>query len=513
MGINTGPEDTFLHCGGKKHVYTCDYCQRVISNQFRVQCAICEDFDLCGDCFAVGAEKYPHEASHDYRVIDCLEVPLFAPDWTTNEELLLLEGIDKCGVGNWKVIAEYINTNKTAKQLEEHYWEHYMGRHGKCLPPTVLGADKKPVDIESLNSVVLSKADIPLNSGHGWSYKRGEIVVRDDGIKQSSYAKQKDKDQIREKLSALPGSDLPGFIPLREDFDVEFENDAELILADMEFSPDDHPSEKELKLQVIKIYNRKLEERNKRKRYAIDRGFIDFKKQQSAERKRNKEERDLVAKLRVFARFHSPEEHEALVESILKARKLRQQILFFQQCRKMGLRTLDEARQYEIDRKKREQEMKAKKQREATPHLYAEEITRFAGNNSSSARRRAIDGEELMSLDYQSSRKKQTKRQESLEVEKGQTADIDVSTAAGAEFLSKAELDLCVQVPMLPTHFLAAKDGLVREAYRNGQLTLEGMRRVIRLEEQNEAKVFDFFVKEGNLGVLEKKSSAKKKKT
>jgi hypothetical protein len=31
----------------------------------------------------------------------------------------------------------------------------------------------------------------------------------------------------------LPGSDLPGFIPLREDFDFEHENDAELLLADM----------------------------------------------------------------------------------------------------------------------------------------------------------------------------------------------------------------------------------------------------------------------------------------
>ena len=36
----------------------------------------------------------------------------------------------------------------------------------------------------------------------------------------------------------------------REDFDFEYENDAELLLADMEFGPDDHPSERELKLQV-----------------------------------------------------------------------------------------------------------------------------------------------------------------------------------------------------------------------------------------------------------------------
>ena len=47
------------------------------------------------------------------------------------------------------------------------------------------------------------------------------------------------------------GADLPGFIPLREDFDVEHANDAELLLAEMEFNVDDHPSERELKLKVV----------------------------------------------------------------------------------------------------------------------------------------------------------------------------------------------------------------------------------------------------------------------
>ena len=46
---------------------------------------------------------------------------------------------------------------------------------------------------------------------------------------------------------------LQGFMPLREDFDVEYENDAEALLADMDFTPDDHPGERELKLQVGRL--------------------------------------------------------------------------------------------------------------------------------------------------------------------------------------------------------------------------------------------------------------------
>jgi len=58
------------------------------------------------------------------------------------------------------------------------------------------------------------------------------------------------------------------------------QNDADKMLADMEFTLDEHPSERELKLQVIRIYNHKLQERNRRKDFVIERGLIDFKLQQ-----------------------------------------------------------------------------------------------------------------------------------------------------------------------------------------------------------------------------------------
>jgi len=43
---------------------------------------------------------------------------------------------------------------------------------------------------------------------------------------------------------------------LRNDFDVEHDNDAEQILADMELDPSDDPAERELKLLVVDVYNR-----------------------------------------------------------------------------------------------------------------------------------------------------------------------------------------------------------------------------------------------------------------
>ena len=39
----------------------------------------------------------------------------------------------------------------------------------------------------------------------------------------------KKEQEVRERIAQLPGADLVGYMPLREDFDVEYENDAEQV--------------------------------------------------------------------------------------------------------------------------------------------------------------------------------------------------------------------------------------------------------------------------------------------
>lgn len=67
-------------------------------------------------------------------------------------------------------------------------------------------------------------------------------------------------------------------MPKRGDFDIEFDNDAELLLAEMEFNDDDTPFEIEMKLKVLDIYNIRLDERIKRKKFVIERDLLNLKK-------------------------------------------------------------------------------------------------------------------------------------------------------------------------------------------------------------------------------------------
>lgn len=300
-----------------------------------------------------------------------------------------LLGIDKFGVGNWKAIAETIES-KTPKQIEDHYWEGYMGVHGYCLPTNTMidGEYRETLSLAStappgLDDVLTLSDGLTISNvvervlhaqSHYGQYlsddlfrvavmlghERGEKVVRDVG-------KTKTSNDVTAKLAALPGADLPGFMPLREDFEVEYANDAEQILSNMEFNPDDHPSETALKLQVIRIYNRKLEERNARKRFVIDRGLVDFKAQQAREKKMTKEEREEVAKFRVFARFMTKEEFEDMVSVLLLAKRLNQQVDLFKHYQALGLKTLPEVIALEEQKRKAAHQMKVQKQ--SAPYL------------------------------------------------------------------------------------------------------------------------------------------------
>jgi transcriptional adapter 2-alpha len=58
----------------------------------RIKCAECADWDLCADCFCAGVELGKHKNHHAYRIVDNTNFPIFQPDWTATDELLMLSG-------------------------------------------------------------------------------------------------------------------------------------------------------------------------------------------------------------------------------------------------------------------------------------------------------------------------------------------------------------------------------------------------------------------------------------
>lgn len=77
-------------------------------------------------CYADQAEPKDHKSDHPYHVINKLEFSLFTNDWTAEEELLLFEGLERYGFGNWMEISDHIGSGKSKEEVEDHYETVYL---------------------------------------------------------------------------------------------------------------------------------------------------------------------------------------------------------------------------------------------------------------------------------------------------------------------------------------------------------------------------------------------------
>ncbi|GKV07314.1 hypothetical protein SLEP1_g19108 [Rubroshorea leprosula] len=112
-------------CEGNRAFYHCNYCNKDITGKTRIKCAVCPDFDLCIECFSVGAEVTPHKTHHPYRIMNDLSFPVFCLNWDAQEEMSLLEGIEMYGLENWAEVAVHVGT-KTKEECVEHYRNVYL---------------------------------------------------------------------------------------------------------------------------------------------------------------------------------------------------------------------------------------------------------------------------------------------------------------------------------------------------------------------------------------------------
>ena len=185
----------------------------------------------------LGRENEKHSRTSDYHVVNKLNFPLFDLNWTAEEELLMLEGLEKCGFGNWNDIAELIGTDKTKDDVEKHYEKYYLAQK-KNLPPVNAILTKRDDKNRLVMPPKAHKMDI---ESEGKSKKKGfnraqSIDKRDPATITQVSQLSKVPNTVVNKDSNASASEIVGYMPLRGDFDFEFDNEAELLLAELEFN-------------------------------------------------------------------------------------------------------------------------------------------------------------------------------------------------------------------------------------------------------------------------------------
>jgi transcriptional adapter 2-alpha len=410
--------------------YHCDYCSKDISNTVRIRCAVCDEFEVCIECFIAGVELKGHQSSHNYRVIDNMHFPFFETNWSADEEYLLLEGLEESGVGNWTDIADNFGTAKTPNQIRDHWMQFYLqSPQWPCVDYSNIFATRERVKL--------------LNSGAHIDPTKKRIKKIDP----AKSAKKKNPKQTGVKQQKAPSKiELNGYMPLRNEFENEWDNECESKVKDIAFEDTDTPEEAESKLQMLKCYNYRLEIRKKRCAFVVEKNLHDTKALERQSKLRTKEHRELYNSYRRYLQIMSPDEYEAFTRGLADQKALETRILQLQEHRKKGITSLAEAGRYDEEASSRDTE-KAK--------------GRYWNKKNMSRR---------------------------------MNQPMDLEGQPGFNLLSDQERELCKNSHILPHQYFLCKETLMREYVKSGDVIKNTP---CQLETEKAQKVFEFMQEAG----------------
>jgi transcriptional adapter 2-alpha len=558
----------------KRASLQCAYCARNVSETLRVHCAVCDDCDLCCECFSVGVSLSTHvgpaptpagqplgapppppppgsvhQPWHAYLLVDSLAFPFLTFDWTAEEELTLLEALETHGMANWTEVADAVGT-KSKTQCHAHYCDRYLsaptaplpdlaaviGKEGACAlaaaqdaaaaaaaaasAPGGGGHAEAAAAAAAAAAGACAFAGVPLSAGAAAALALASTGIAEEAAKAAllaSFARPCD--------ARLEGNsaELTGFNAKRAEFETEFDGEAELPLADMDFRKEDTPEERALKLRMVHVYNARLDERAQRRAFILDRGLLNVKRTQAAERRRTPEERELAARCRVLARFHSAAEHEALLEGLAVEARLRARAEELKEWRRAGIASLAEGEAYEADKRRRATERARIRALDCAAAAAAATAAAACGKLPPNARTNrylsrdapapppppggAAGGAAPGAAAAAAAPKPPAESGKGAAAAAAAAAALapsarrpkagvflDLTGLPGAELLSGRERELCSTQRLVPVHYLALKEALLRQHARDGTLRRADARAMFRLDAHRVGAVFDLLL-------------------
>ncbi|XP_061665119.1 transcriptional adapter 2-beta [Syngnathoides biaculeatus] len=445
------------------------YCVNCLADvtHLRLRCTDCPDIELCPECFSAGAEIGNHRRWHGYQQVDGGRFSLWGPEaeggWTSREEQSLLDAIEQYGFGNWEDMAAHVGAGRTPQEVMDHYVTMYIhGNLGKaCIPDSI---PNRVTDHTCPGGGALSPSlTVPL-------------PPLDVGLAEQQQL---------------------GYMPLRDDYEIEYDQDAEKLISGLSVNYDDEDVEIEMKRAHVDMYVRKLRERQRRKNIARDYGLVpaflgrDKKEMRDKDklpgvasaaagalgagggptapgpataaaagtcppvpttpkRKISKEEKEQRVRLRGLCQFMAHREVEELFENMHKERALRAKVRELQRCRRNGIARLDEAAEYEAARHKRE------KRKENKSVLVSKRGGGGAGGLGSGA---APGGGAAGGLGVGCAIKEEGKEGEFTAIE----------NLTGFELLSDREKVLCNSLNLSPARYLTVKTIIIKDHLQKRQ--------------------------------------------
>lgn len=446
-------------------------------------------------CFANGEFNLAHQpATHPYRVIEQNSVPIYDKDWGADEELLLLEGAEIYGLGSWADIADHIGGFRTKEEVQKHYEEIYLTSPNFPLPQRC-----NPKDMRLMTETSPSKFQ-----GH----KKRRIEDRKEKAKNAPPPVPKKK-----PTASVPSChEVQGYMPGRLEFEVEHANDAEEGVQHMQFDPGEginpltgeNEPEMDLKLTVMGIYNARLTQRAERKKVIFEHNLLDYRKNVNNEKKRTKEERDLLNKCKPFAREMNHDDFEEWCRGLIMELNLRQAISQLQDWRLNGIRDLESGSTYEAEKVARLQKAVPMGSLDRERHASARSKPAPIVETPSGAA--ALVAPELATKEEKSGQPNGitlAARTKAVILPLAGVTPLQFSkeTTPDIHLLLDDEIDLCQKIRLQPKPYTVVKETILKEAVKvNGHLKKKQVKELIHLDGQKLSRVYDYMVSCGWIG-------------
>jgi transcriptional adapter 2-alpha len=427
--------------------------------------------------------------------------------------LLLLEGAEIYGLGSWADIADHIGGYRNKDEVRAHYEKIYLDSPNFPLPKRA-----SPHDLQLLEEIPREEFQ---------ARKKRRIEDRKEAAKNAPPATPKKK-----PTASVPAChEVQGYMPGRLEFETEYANEAEEAVQHMQFDPGDgiNPRtgelepEMELKMTVMDIYNSRLTQRADRKKVMFEHNLLEYRKNAALDKKRTKEERDLLNKAKPFARMMNHDDFEEFTKGLIDELNLRQAIAQLQDWREKKIVDLRGGEKYEQDKVLRAQKaqpmgsldrdrfasLHRTKQASAveTPFgaaaLVAPELPIRLMQPESTASASPNRPEKALTNGHANGTSTPVKREKFVVQPLIGVTPLSLSqeNASDLHLLTEEEIDLCEKTRIYPKPYLAMKEALMKEALKsNGTLKKKQAKEICHVDGQKGGRIFDFFVHSGWIG-------------
>ena len=297
-------------------------------------------------------EGTPHIYT-DYNIICKMTEPIFTDDWTFGDEIKLIGALLHLGIGNWEDISKILGKGKF--ECRSHYHAFYYKRYNDYLPNLNNLNNKNEVNERKKNKSIENQ--IIQNIGN----KIGFIPYNNDNnqINRSiNISRNNSKSEhINNSTINQNACNTLGFWPKRHEFDVEYKNDAEIELMEVDYKEKEGSKEQkelnEIYDKILNDYNNILQKREERKNFVLENNLYDVKKQFINEKKLEKEDREIYQSLKQSLKYLTNEQFKEYFDGIILEKNLKTRINQLLYYFKMGYKTYGQIYKYIYDLKQK----------------------------------------------------------------------------------------------------------------------------------------------------------------